>query len=334
MLIAFALLGCTSGEPTDVAEVPPPPPVAPAPRHVTLFGVLPDTMHDIETPPSRALIDLGRMLYFDARLSKDQQYSCNSCHELAEYGAAREPTSGGAPEGQRPRNAPSTFNATLQFRQYWDGRSDDLVTQAQEAFLNPREMAMASQSDVVSAVSAIPGYADAFAAAFPAEPTVTFGSISRALVAFQQGLVTSGSKLDRYLMGEGAAMTPEEVAGFDRFVSTGCVSCHSGVLLGGGMFQRLGAVHAWDTPDEGRAWSTGDEAERRLFKVPSLRNVAETGPWLHDGSATTLPDVVRRMAHHQLGRDLSDDDVSSIVLFLSTLTGTLPTDYIAEPPLP
>ena len=333
MLIAFALMACTSGEPTE-AVVPPPPPVAPAPRHVSLFGVLPDTLHDPEAPPSQALVNLGRMLYFDARLSKDQRYSCNSCHELAEYGAGREPTSGGAPEGQAPRNAPSTYNAGLQFRQYWDGRADDLVGQAQDAFLNPREMGMASQRDVVAAVQAVPGYADAFATAFPGESSITFGAISRALAAFEQGLVTAGSKLDRYLLGESTAMTVEEVAGFDRFVSTGCVSCHSGVLLGGGMFQRLGAVHAWETADEGRAWSTGNEAEKRLFKVPSLRNVAETGPWLHDGSATSLDDVVRRMAHHQLGRTLKDAEVASIVLFLKTLTGDLPTDYVAEPPLP
>ena len=338
MLILFGLLGwlgCpTDSPPEDGPEADPTSVAIEAPRYVTLFGVVPDDMHEEEVPP-QALVQLGRMLYHDARLSKDQLYSCNSCHDLARYGTSPAPTSGPATDDRPARNAPSTLNAALQFRAYWDGRAASLEEQTLGVFTDPQQMAMPTQTSVLHVIQEIPGYRDAFAAAFPGDRTpIRFGTVAKALNAFQRTLVTPRSKLDRYLGGEDDVLTVDEMAGFDLFVSTGCVSCHSGALLGGGMFQRLGAVHPYETEDPGRELQTGEADDRNIFRVPSLRNVAETGPWMHDGSIATLDEVVRRMAHHQLGRDLSDDEVASIVLFLRTLTGELPAQIVAVPELP
>lgn len=334
MLTILCLLGCPGTEPETPPEPAPDPVPLAAPKHVVLFGAVPEEAYG-DPPPSRALVDLGRMLYFDARLSGSGALSCNSCHDLARYGTTAAATSGDPGEAGTARNAPSTYNAILQFKQYWDGRADDLEAQARSALLSPQELGMASESALIEAIKAVEGYGPAFEAAFPdARSPITIGNIARALVAFQGGLTTPGSKLDRYLSGEGGALSPEEIEGFDRFVSTGCVSCHSGALIGGGMFQRLGSVYPYETEDQGRAGQSKDPVEEKIFKVPSLRNVTKTGPWLHDGSLDSLEDVVGRMAHHQLGRELTSEEITSIVLFLETTMGYPSSDYIEPPELP
>ena len=279
-------------------------------------------------------IALGRMLYYDPRLSKSQTISCNSCHDLARFGVDGEPTSPGH-RGQRgDRNSPTVYNAALHVAQFWDGRAADVEEQAKGPVLNPVEMAMPDDGTVVAVLQSIPGYQELFVAAFPDdEQPISYDNMARAIGAFERRLVTP-SRFDAFLEGQEAALTDEELAGLETFMNTGCITCHNGPTLGGGSYQKLGAVRPFETEDPGRFKVTGQEADRGVFKVPSLRNVAKTGPWFHDGTVTSLDEAIRLMAAHQLGRDLSDDEVRSIHVFLESLTGSVDPDYIAKPELP
>lgn len=282
----------------------------------------------------QAKIDLGRTLYYDTRLSKNQDISCNSCHQLDRFGVDGEPTSPGH-KGQRgSRNSPTSFNAALHISQFWDGRAADVEEQAKGPVLNPVEMAMASGDEVLAVLRSIPGYRPMFEAAFPAEAEpMTYDNVARAIGAFERRLLTP-SRFDRFLEGDLAALNDEELQGLALFTDTGCTTCHNGVAIGGGMFQRIGLVNPYETADAGRFAVTGQEADRRAFKVPSLRNVAETGPWFHDGSVASLDDAVRLMAHHQLGRDLNARQIATLAAFLRSLTGTVDMDYVKAPELP
>jgi cytochrome c peroxidase len=307
---------------------------AEAPPHVAMFGVVPDHMF-VGSPAADSLVSLGRMLYFENRISKNHDLSCNSCHRLDLYGVDNEATSPGH-KGQRgARNSPTVYNAAAHVAQFWDGRAADVEEQAKGPVLNPVEMAMPDAEHVLTVLKSIPAYEKAFAEAFPGEAdAITYDNFGKAIGAFERGLVTKNARFDQYAAGSADALTEEEVAGLDLFVSTGCTTCHSGALFGGQLYQKLGLVHPYETADAGRFEVTKQEADRFMFKVPSLRNVTRTGPWYHDGSITALDDAVRKMAHHQLGKDLTDEEVAKIVGFLDTLTGELPTDYIAAPTLP
>lgn len=334
------LLAACSGEPAkpeptpEPVEAPKPPPEPAGPKHTNIFAPLPEHMHG-DKVPEKALVDLGRMLYYDARLSKNHDVACNSCHLLDAYGVDNKPTSPGHKGQLGGRNSPTSYNAALHLAQFWDGRAPSVEEQAKGPVLNPVEMAMPSEESVVKVLRSIPGYQEAFKAAFPgdAEP-ISYNNMAVAIGTFERGLVTKNSRFDQYLGGKVDALTPEEVAGLDLFVSTGCTTCHSGAAMGGAMYQKLGLVHPYETADNGRMDATKNEADKGFFKVPSLRNIAKTSPYFHDGSIATLEDAVRKMAHHQLGKDLTDAEVASIVAFLQTTTGDLPTDYIAKPELP
>jgi cytochrome c peroxidase len=207
--------------------------------------------------------------------------------------------------------------------------------QAKGLVLNPVEMGMPSEEFVVQVLRSIPGYVEAFKAAFPGEKDpVNYANFGRAVGAFERKLMTP-SRFDDYLKGKKNALTAEEVKGYETFAKTGCVTCHNGAAIGGAMYQKLGLVKAWpELKDLGRYEATKVESDKYLFKVSSLRNVAETGPYLHDGSVTTLEDIVRKMAEHQLGKTITDEETASIVVFLKALTGEIPKDYIAPPKLP
>jgi cytochrome c peroxidase len=295
-----------------------------------MLKALPERM-DSGSPPSPALIDLGRRLYYDARLSKNHDISCSSCHQLDRFGVDGEATSPGHRGARGDRNSPTTYNAALHLAQFWDGRAEDVEAQAKGPVLNPVEMAMADSDQVVGVLKSIPGYVDAFAAAFEgqADP-ITYDNFAIAVGAFERGLVTPGP-LDGYLQGEPGAMSDAQLAGMTLFIETGCTTCHMGAAVGGGLYQKLGLVHPYETADIGRAGVTGSDTDRHFFKVPSLRNITETGPYFHDGSVATLEEAVKLMAHHQLGRDLDDAQVASIVTFLGALKGTPDADYIAAP---
>jgi cytochrome c peroxidase len=275
------------------------------------------------------------MLYYDARLSRGQDVSCNTCHALDKYGVDDEALSTGFKGQKGARNAPTVYNAAGHFVQFWDGRAPTVEEQAKGPILNPVEMAMKDQKRVVEVLRSIPEYVEAFQKAFPDQKdSLTFDNVAQAIGAFERKLVTS-SRWDKFLGGDQAALTDQEKAGLNTFLDAGCQACHSGAFMGGSVFQKLGAVKPYpDTRDLGRFDVTNQDADKQVFKVPSLRNVEKTAPYFHDGSVKTLEEAVTKMANYQLGRSLSPADATSILAFLKTLTGDLPSEYIKEPALP
>jgi cytochrome c peroxidase len=339
-LVALAATGCKKKNDEKKAPAPEPPAAPVASKasvdksELAAFAPLPKDMR-AGAEHSEVLIDLGRQLYYDGRLSKSQKLSCNSCHVLDAYGVDGEPTSPGH-KGQRgARNSPTVYNAAAHVAQFWDGRAADVEEQAKGPVLNPVEMAMKDEAAVAKVLASIPDYQKAFAAAFPDDKDpITYDNMAKAIGAFERGLVTP-SRWDDYLAGKHDALTDDEVAGLRLFIDTGCPTCHSGPLLGGHIYQKLGAVEPWPNQnDQGRFEVTKDEADKMMFKVPSLRNIAKTGPYFHDGSVSDLGEAVTMMAKHQLGKELTADQVESILAFLGALTGELPADYIAKPKLP
>ncbi|MEZ5404316.1 MAG: cytochrome c peroxidase [Bryobacteraceae bacterium] len=306
-------------------------------RHgpMSMMGTLPEEVGAAGRDLSSARIDLGRMLYYDPRLSSGRDVSCNSCHPLDKYGVDGKARSSGHKGQLGGRNAPTVYNAAGHVAQFWDGRAADVEEQAKGPVMNPVEMAMSSPADVEKTLQSIPGYVKAFRKAFPGEKDpVTFDNMAIAIGAFERKLVTP-SRWDRWLKGDSGALSAEEMDGWHVFHMAGCQTCHSGPFAGGQVYRKLGQVHGYpDLNDAGRFDVTKKEEDRGVFKVPSLRNVAKTGPWFHDGSITSLEDAIRLMAHHQLGRELTSAEVRSLVAFLNSLTGDLPRGYIRPPKLP
>ncbi len=328
------------------ATSPGAPPVSPAAlleRAKPILGALPREIRSETNPSTPEKIALGRQLFFETRLSKNHDISCASCHELDHYGidadtrdGARTKTSVGHKGQLGGRNTPSVYNAGLHFVQFWDGRAEDLESQAKGPILNPVEMAMPDEAAVLTTLESIPGYEDAFAKAFPGErKPISYDNVAKAIAAFERQLITP-AKFDAFMGGDLTALSAEELRGLQLFLDVGCTQCHTGATVGGTMFQKLGTVKPWPgLTDEGRAEVTKSAADRFVFKVPSLRNVAETAPYLHDGSVADLATIVQLMAEHQAARGkLADGEVAAVVAFLGSLTGTPPMDAIAVPELP
>jgi cytochrome c peroxidase len=286
------------------------------------FAPLPEVADSKENPITPEKVALGKKLYLDTRLSKDETLSCNSCHNLKTFGVDNEPTSPGH-KGQRGgRNSPTSFNAALHASQFWDGRAATVEKQALGPILNPIEMAMPSEAVVIERLKKDNSYPKEFAAAFPGEKDpISYANVGNAIGAFERTLITP-SRFDQFLKGDDNALTPEEKKGAQAFVQTGCVACHNGATLGGMMFQKLGLVKPYPTTDMGRFEVTKNEVDKMMFKVPSLRNVAKTGPYFHDGSVKTLDEAVSKMAEYQLGKQLTPEQVKEIVIFLNSLTAT------------
>jgi cytochrome c peroxidase len=304
------------------------------PAMLTAYAPLPDQAAGKE-PITEEKIALGRMLYYDARLSKSQQLSCDSCHGLLNYGVDNQPTSTGHTGQKGDRNSPTVYNAASHFVQFWDGRAQDVEEQAKGPVLNPVEMAMSSDKQVIVVLKSIPGYADAFKKAFPGEKDpITYDNMGKAIGAFERKLVTP-ARWDKFLKGDETALTAAEKAGFQTYVASGCQTCHAGALLGGNMFQKIGTVKPWpDASDPGRFKVTKSEADKFLFKVPSLRNIEKTGPYFHNGKVGTLNEAIAQMAAYQVGKSLNDAELQSIMVWMKSLTGDIPADYIKKPDLP
>ena len=304
------------------------------PRLLRRFKPLREMLSDKEAP-NPAQVELGRMLYFEKRLSKNGSQSCNSCHPLASYGADGEQTSPGADGTRGTRNSPTVYHAAGYFAQFWDGRAIDVEEQAKGPILNPVEMGMKDAKQVENTLKAIPGYEAAFVKAFGDDKQpITYDKVGRAIGAFERGLVTP-SRWDKFLKGDKNALTEAEVEGLRVFTNVGCMVCHTGEFVGGSMFEKVGAVEPWpNQKDLGRFNVTKDDRDRMVFKVPTLRNIGKTAPYFHDGSAKTLPDAIQMMGRHQLGLELSEPEVASIATWLNSLTGDLPADYIKQPTLP
>lgn len=300
---------------------------------LAVFAPLPASMPSEANPSTPAKVDLGWRLYYETQLSSTGTQSCNSCHMLDAYGADDRSVSTGVTGQQGGRNAPTVYNAAGHLAQFWDGRAPDVEQQAKGPILNPIEMGMSSPAKVLARLAAIKGYRQAFQAAFPGEADpLTYDNVGKAIGAFERQLATP-SRWDQYLKGDRAALSPAEQQGLREFLNAGCQGCHNGPYMGGRTFQRIGLVQPWpNTRDLGRYAVTRQPADSFVFKVPSLRNIAKTGPYFNDGSVATLDEAVRLMARHQLGKALADSQVTSIVTFLQALTGDVPQRYVVAPP--
>lgn len=305
------------------------------PRLLRRFQPLRSQIETTNNPITSAKTDLGRMLFFEPRLSRAQKTSCNTCHVLANYGVDGLSTSVGHRGQLGTRNSPTVYNAAGFFAQFWDGRAETVEEQATGPILNPVEMALASPGQAIKVLSSMPEYREAFKQAFPGEADpLTFDNAARAIAAFERRLTTP-SRWDDYLRGNQKALTVPELEGLKVFTNIGCMVCHTGEFVGGAMYQKVGIVEQWpDQRDQGRFTVTKQDTDRMMFKVPTLRNIAKTGPYFHDGSVPTLDAAVRRMGRYQLGLTLSDQEVAAIVTWLGALTGELPADYIEPPRLP
>jgi cytochrome c peroxidase len=269
-------------------------------------------------------VELGRRLFFEPRLSHDDTLSCAGCHDLALGGTDRRQFSIGIGGKIGSVNAPSVFNVGLNFVQFWDGRAASLEEQVAGPVHNPLEMA-SNWAEVIDKLSKDDAYRNAFRRLYP--QGMTGEAISDAVASFERTLLTPNSRFDRYLRGEASALNDLERTGYRRFLDSGCASCHQGANIGGNMYQRFGVMadpfknRPRTAADLGRFNVTGREEDRYVFKVPSLRNVAVTAPYFHDGSTASLDEAVGSMGRNQLGRDLSGADVTAISAFLRTLTG-------------
>ena len=300
-----------------------------------MFAPLPAVMTSPDNPVSDAKVGLGRILYYDPRLSANQKISCNTCHPLDGYGAEPKAVSTGFKHQKGNRNAPTVYNAAGHFVQFWDGRAPTVEEQAKGPITNPVEMAMPSNSAAVQVIKSMPEYVAMFQKAFPQEPDpITYNNMALAIGAFERGLVTP-SKWDAYLNGDASALSDTQKQGFNTFAGTGCQWCHAGAYVGGAAYQKLGVVKAWpNQSDQGVYQLTKDDADRMVFKVPSLRNIKKTGPYFHDGSIATIEDAIRNMAVHQRGVTLTEAQVRSIEAWMDSLTGEIPASYIKAPELP
>jgi len=287
-----------------------------------VFAVLPDKMPGSENDtPER--IALGKKLYFDANLSVDGSQSCNRCHDITDGNAGVDnlSVSPGALGEDGTRNSPTVLNAGFQFVQFWDGREPDLKAQAGGPVLNPVEMAMPSKEAVEVKLQNLPEYQEDFKVAFPGtKQPISFDNITEAIAAFERTLITH-DRFDDFLRGDLTALSEAEVKGLDLFISTGCITCHTGPLLGGNMYQKMGLVKAYeDTVDTGRHMVTKNEADKFMFKVPTLRNIALTDPYFHDGAEESLKNAIKRMADIQLAKELTNLQTLQIEKFLNALT--------------
>jgi cytochrome c peroxidase len=305
-----------------------------------LFQPLPKDMATPEYPVTKERVTLGRSLFFDTRFSIDGNLGCVSCHQPALYGTDGRPRSIGVKGRPHPRHAPTVLNAPLQFVIHWRGDRVDAEDQVVQSLLSPITSGQPDEKALLARVNGIAGYTPLFKEAFPndSEP-VSRKNMALAIGAFERTLVTP-SRFDEYLTGNVEALSTQERAGLAKFIDVGCIACHNGPGVGGGMYQKFGVLEDYwkvtrsDPVDKGRVEVTNNDADLYMFKVPSLRNVAMTPPYFHDGSVATLPEAVKVMGRVQLGAQLEDKDVADIVSFLASLTGPLPQDFATAPVLP
>jgi cytochrome c peroxidase len=290
---------------------------------------------------SDEMVELGKALYYDTRLSKSNTISCNSCHNIASFGVDNNPTSIGHGWATGPRNSPTVLNAALHSTQFWDGRAADVEEQAKGPVLNPIEMGSPHEEFVVDRLASIPGYQEMFSAAFPGSSNaVTYDNMARAIGAFERTLMTP-APYDRFVSGDSEALTASQKNGLKTFMEVGCTTCHTGPAFGGEMLQKFGLIKGpyWEytgskTHDEGKFEVTGEEFDKYVFKVPGLRNITKTAPYFHDGSVWSLNEAIKIMGITQLGKELSDEQIDAIADFLESLTGETPIHARTLPVLP
>jgi cytochrome c peroxidase len=302
------------------------PPVVPHPLFKTIPTKAPDPSYNQRTPEK---IELGKMLFFEPRLSKSGNISCQTCHILAAGGADHHRISPAQPGIIHNRNTPTVFNSTFASRKFWDGRAQSLEDQLLHPITSHSEMDLRDPILLERLLSS--GYFPWFETAFPEEPQpITPENIAKAIAAFERTLITPGDRFDQYLNGNYRILNQQELAGLALFQQSNCVSCHFGPILGAETYMQFS--HKMGNDDQGRGDLPGHQGEENVFRVAPLRNVALTYPYFHDGSADTLEEAVASMLQEQLKRPFTDAEVTAIVAFLHTLTGPLPE--IPHPLLP
>jgi cytochrome c peroxidase len=269
----------------------------------------------IDTKKNQDLIKLGKELYFEKKLSINNTISCNSCHNLDTYGVDNQATSPGHDGTRGDRNSPTTLNAAYHFRQFWDGRAKDLEEQALGPILNPIEHGLKNEKQALEKIKS-PKYINAFK---KASLDFKYKNIGVAIGAFEKTLITP-SAFDHYLNGDIHALNDEQREGLETFIKVGCTSCHSGTILGGQSYQKIGLVKKYSTKDLGRYNVTKKRRDKYKFKVPGLRNIEKTAPYFHDGSIKTLSQAIQIMGEYQLGIKLTKKQNESIQSFLKALT--------------
>ncbi len=302
-----------------------------------IFKVLPAIAENSANPMTAEKVALGKLLYFDTRLSKTGNNSCNSCHDLNRFGVDNESFSEGDAGKLGGRNSPTSFNAAFHSSQFWDGRAKDVEEQAGMPILNPVEMAIPDKTFLEKRLASIPLYQSKFKVAFPDQKRpVNFNNIAFAIAAFERTLITP-SRFDNYLAGDETALNNNEKEGLKKFIDNGCTACHNGAPIGGTQLMKFGLINDYHpltgskNGDNGLMDQTKKETDKDIFKVAGLRNVAKTFPYFHDGSVKLLSDAVKIMAKAQLNKDLSDKEISSIVTFLESLTSDIPEDVKKKP---
>jgi cytochrome c peroxidase len=307
-------------------------------RAQALFKPIPATPPALpNNPATPAKLELGAMLYFDPRLSASHAISCSSCHNIGLGGVDAQETSIGHHWQRGDRNAPTVLNAVFNTAQFWDGRASDLEQQAGGPLVNPVEMASPAVH-VAEQLAGIPGYVTAFKAAFPDEAQpVTEANVEKAIAVFEATLITPNAPFDRYLNGNGSALSDAQKQGLQLFMDKGCSACHNGINVGGGMYAPFGVVEnpgaaLLPPTDKGRFTVTKSVSDQYVFKVPTLRNIALTAPYFHTGRSWDLRQAVAVMGVTQLGAQLTPDDTEKVAAFLDSLTGDQPK--IVVPILP
>ncbi len=305
-----------------------------------IFGPLPQVMTSDKNPITPEKVKLGKILFYETRISVDGTVSCARCHPIGLYAADGLRKSIGNNCKVNPRNAPTIFNAAAQISEHWIGNRTDVEDQAKQAVIGPPSFGMPSYEAVENKLKELREYMDFFKKAFPGEPNpITVDNFAKSVGAFERTLVTP-SRFDSFLKGDIAALNDREKKGLKVYMEAGCIMCHSGPYLGGQMYQKFGIVEPFwkytksEPIDEGRYVVTKNEADKYVFKVPVLRNVAKTAPYFHDGSVDKLEHAVWIMGKIQLGKDLDKAQVEEIVTFLKALTGKIPEDALKVPLLP
>ncbi|WP_374045172.1 cytochrome-c peroxidase [Geobacter sp. AOG1] len=281
---------------------------------------------------------LGKMLYFDPRLSSSNLISCNTCHNVGLGGGDLQETSVGHGWQKGPRNAPTVLNAVFNVAQFWDGRAKDLMEQAKGPVQASVEMNNKPER-VVETLKSIPEYVALFTKAFPDQKDpLTFDNMAKAIEVFEATLLTPDAPFDRYLKGDRKALGAREQEGLRLFIDKGCGACHNGVNVGGGGYFPFGLVEKpageiRPVADTGRFKVTHTASDEYVFRSPPLRNINLTPPYFHSGKVWKLDEAVAIMGSSQLGIKLNDDEVGKIVAFLGTLTGRQPkVEYPILPP--
>jgi len=306
----------------------------------SIFGALPHVMTSEKNPITPEKVKLGKILFYETRISVDGTVSCARCHPFGLYAADGLKKSIGNNCKVNPRNAPTILNAAGQISAHWIGNRTDVEDQAKQAVIGPPSFGMPSYDAVENKLKALKGYIELFKKAFPGEANpITVDNFAKSVGAFERTLVTP-SRFDSFLNGDIAALNEQEKRGLKTYMGTGCIMCHFGPYLGGQTYQKSGIFEPYwkytksEPIDEGRYVVTKNEGDKYVFKVPVHRNVAKTAPYFHDGSIDKLEDAVWIMGKIQLGKDLNKSQVEEIVTFLKSLTGEIPEDALKVPLLP